>query len=374
MFKNLLKNTDYILIITIVVLFVVGVIGIYSAEYGDTDESNTEYQKQIVWFAIVCLAAIVLWAIDTSVFEFMGYALYGINLILLILVLAMPSVFGASSWFKIGGISYQPSELMKIGYILCAAKVMTMYNENKQSPQPDKKKNIILLVVMAALFVVPLFLIILQPDFGTALVYVMITAFMIFKLGIKYRYIVAAFLIGLILLPIVYNFLPSHAKSRIDVFLNPELDPLGDGYNAIQSKIAVGAGMFLGTGLLKGSQTQYDYLPVQSSDFIFSVISEEMGFVISVLVVILYLVLLLRILKTAAQARDMYTSFVAIGIAGMFAFHFIENIGMTIGLLPITGVPLPFVSYGGSNLITSGIAIGIILNISARKNKDIMFG
>ncbi len=374
MFKNLLKNTDYILIITIVVLFVVGVIGIYSAGYGDTDESNTEYQKQIVWFAIVCLAAIVLWAIDTSVFEFMGYALYGINLILLILVLAMPSVFGASSWFKIGGISYQPSELMKIGYILCAAKVMTMYNENKQSPQPDKKKNIILLVVMAALFVVPLFLIILQPDFGTALVYVMITAFMIFKLGIKYRYIVAAFLIGLILLPIVYNFLPSHAKSRIDVFLNPELDPLGDGYNAIQSKIAVGAGMFLGTGLLKGSQTQYDYLPVQSSDFIFSVISEEMGFVISVLVVILYLVLLLRILKTAAQARDMYTSFVAIGIAGMFAFHFIENIGMTIGLLPITGVPLPFVSYGGSNLITSGIAIGIILNISARKNKDIMFG
>ena len=374
MFKNLLKNTDYILIITIVVLFVVGVIGIYSAGYGDTDESNTEYQKQIVWFAIVCLAAIVLWAIDTSVFEFMGYALYGINLILLILVLAMPSVFGASSWFKIGGISYQPSELMKIGYILCAAKVMTMYNENKQSPQPDKKKNIILLVVMAALFVVPLFLIILQPDFGTALVYVMITAFMIFKLGIKYRYIVAAFLIGLILLPIIYNFLPSHAKSRIDVFLNPELDPLGDGYNAIQSKIAVGAGMFLGTGLLKGSQTQYDYLPVQLSDFIFSVISEEMGFVISVLVVILYLVLLLRILKTAAQARDMYTSFVAIGIAGMFAFHFIENIGMTIGLLPITGVPLPFVSYGGSNLITSGIAIGIILNISARKNKDIMFG
>jgi rod shape determining protein RodA len=172
----------------------------------------------------------------------------------------------------------------------------------------------------------------------------------------------------------VYNFLPDHAKTRIDVFLNPELDPLGDGYNAIQSKIAVGAGMFLGTGFLKGSQTQYGYLPVQSSDFIFSVISEEMGFVISALVVILYLVLLLRIIRTAMHAKDMYTTFVSIGIAGMFAFHFIENIGMTIGLLPITGVPLPFVSYGGSNLLTSGIAIGIILNISARKNKDIMFG
>lgn len=374
MFRNLLKNTDYILIITILALFVIGVFGIYSAGYGDIDGSNTEYQKQIVWFGVVCVISLILWAIDTSVFEFMGYALYGLNLALLVLVLAMPSVFGASSWFKIGGISYQPSELMKIGYILCAAKVMTMYTENKQSPQPDKRKNIILLVVLGLLFIVPLILIILQPDFGTALVYVMITAFMIFKLGIKYRYIIVTFLIALILLPIIYNFLPEHAKTRIDVFLNPELDPLGDGYNAIQSKIAVGAGMFLGTGFLKGSQTQYDYLPVQSSDFIFSVISEEMGFVISALVVILYLAMLLRLLKTAAQARDMYTSFVTIGIVGMFAFHFIENIGMTIGLLPITGVPLPFVSYGGSNLLTSGIAIGIILNISARKNKDIMFG
>lgn len=374
MFKNLLKNTDYILIITIIALFIIGVIAIYSAGYGDVDGSNTEYQKQILWFGVVCIIGIFLWAIDTSVFEFMGYALYAINLVLLILVLAMPSVFGASSWFKIGGISYQPSELMKIGYILCVAKVMTMYNENKQSPQPDKRKNIILLIVLSLLFIVPFVLIIMQPDFGTALVYVMITAFMLFKLGIKYRYIIIAFLIALVLLPAVYNFLPDHAKTRIDVFLNPELDPLGDGYNAIQSKIAVGSGMFLGTGLLKGSQTQYDYLPVQSSDFIFSVISEEMGFVISALVVVLYLILLLRLLKTATQAKDMYTSFVSIGIAGMFAFHFIENIGMTIGLLPITGVPLPFVSYGGSNLLTSGIAIGIILNISARKNKDVMFG
>ena len=177
MFRNLLKNTDYILIITILALFVIGVFGIYSAGYGDIDGSNTEYQKQIVWFGVVCVISLILWAIDTSVFEFMGYALYGLNLVLLVLVLAMPSVFGASSWFKIGGISYQPSELMKIGYILCAAKVMTMYTENKQSPQPDKRKNIILLVVLGLLFIVPLILIILQPDFGTALVYVMITAF-----------------------------------------------------------------------------------------------------------------------------------------------------------------------------------------------------
>lgn len=373
MFKNLLRNTDYILIITIIALFIIGVVGIYSAGYGDGDSGSTEYQKQIIWFCVVCVIAIFLWAIDTSMFGIIGYALYGINLILLILVLTMPSTFGASSWFKIGGISYQPSELMKIGYILVTAKVMAMYCENKETPQPDKKKNLILIGIIALLFIVPFMLIIIQPDFGTALVYIMILAFMTFKMGLKYRYIIAGVLLGVILLPILYNILPDHAKTRIDVFLNPELDPLGDGYNAIQSKIAVGAGMFLGTGLLKGSQTQYDYLPVQSSDFIFSVISEEMGFVISALVVILYLILLLRILKIASDAKDIYSSFIAIGIAGMFTFHFIENIGMTIGLLPITGVPLPFVSYGGSNLITSGIAIGLVLNISARKSQITFF-
>ena len=369
MFRNILKNTDYLLVITVIALFIIGVVGIYSAGYGDLDASKTEYQRQIIWFAVVSVGAIFLWAIDTSMFNYIGFALYGVSIILLILVLAMPSGYGATSWFRIGGISYQPSEVMKIGFILVAAKVMQIYCENREAPQPDKRKSLLLLGIIAILFIVPVLLIVLQPDFGTALVYFTILAFMVFKLGLKYRYIVAAILIGIILLPIGYNVLPEHAKTRIDVFLNPELDPLGDGYNAIQSKIAVGAGMFLGTGLLKGSQTQYDYLPVQSSDFIFSVISEEMGFVISVLVVILYVFLIIRILKIASDAKDVYSSLVAIGIAGMFTFHFIENIGMTIGLLPITGVPLPFVSYGGSNLITSGIAMGIILNISARRNE-----
>ena len=365
MFKNLLRHTDYILLLATVILVIIGVIGIYSAGYGSVHGSNTEYQKQLILFGVILLIEIFLWAIDTRALEFMGYAIYAVSFILLIVVLAMPSVYGAHSWILIQGFSYQPSELMKIGFILCAAKAMSMYKENKESPKPDKKKSLITLGMIVALFVIPVFLIVLQPDFGTALVYLMIMAFMLFKLGIKYRYIIAAVLLVLILVPVIYNFLPAHAKTRIDVFLNPELDPLGDGYNAIQSKIAVGAGQILGTGLLKGSQTQYDYLPVQSSDFIFSVISEEMGFIVSAAVVIIYLIMLIRILIASRDAKDLYSSLVAVGITGMFAFHFIENIGMTIGLLPITGVPLPFVSYGGSNLLTSGIAIGI--------NEDVMF-
>ena len=153
------------------------------------------------------------------------------------------------------------------------------------------------------------------------------------------------------------------------MFLNPGLEPLGSGYNAIQSKIAVGSGMLFGTGLLKGTQTQYGYLPVKTSDFIFSVISEEMGFIISALIVIIYTVLLVRIINVSRTAKDTYGSLVTIGIFGMIFFHFIENIGMTMGLLPITGIPLPFVSYGGSNLLTNFVAIGIVLSVSARRQR-----
>lgn len=227
------------------------------------------------------------------------------------------------------------------------------------------------MLVMAALLMVPLILILLQPDFGTAVVFLSITAFMVFKMGIKYKYILVVFGVMLVLVPLVYFFvLNPIQQERINVFLDPSLDPLGSGYNAIQSKIAVGSGMLFGTGFLKGSQTQYGYLPIKSSDFIFSVISEEFGFIGSVIVIVLFTILILRVIKVSQNARDPFASYVVMGVAGMFAFHFIQNIGMTIGLLPITGVPLSFVSYGGSNLITNGIAMGIVLNISARKSNN----
>ena len=184
-------------------------------------------------------------------------------------------------------------------------------------------------------------------------------------------YILIAFLALLVIVPLVYFFvLNPTQKERINVYLDPSLDPLGSGYNAIQSRIAVGSGMLFGTGFLKGTQTQFGYLPIKSSDFIFSVISEEFGFFGSVIVIALFTILILRIIRISKNAKNNFASYMVIGIAGMFAFHFIQNIGMTIGLLPITGVPLPFVSYGGSNLITNGIAMAIVLNVSARKSSN----
>lgn len=367
MFKNLLKNTDYIAFFSMLLLVVIGVVAVFSAGYM-TDLNKDEYIKQIIWFSVTLIIMIAIWAFDYSIFNVAGYIIYGINLLLLVAVLFMPSLMGASSWFNLGGILYQPSELMKIGYILCMAKLISIFLELNPV---EKKKRRILMLVMAALLMVPLILILLQPDFGTAVVFLSITAFMVFKMGIKYKYILVVFGVMLVLVPLVYFFvLNPIQQERINVFLDPSLDPLGSGYNAIQSKIAVGSGMLFGTGFLKGSQTQYGYLPIKSSDFIFSVISEEFGFIGSVIVIVLFTILILRVIKVSQNARDPFASYVVMGVAGMFAFHFIQNIGMTIGLLPITGVPLSFVSYGGSNLITNGIAMGIVLNISARKSNN----
>ncbi|MDO4283046.1 MAG: rod shape-determining protein RodA [Clostridia bacterium] len=367
MFKNLLKNTDYIALAAMLLLFVIGVVAIFSAGYM-TDLNKDEYIKQIVWFGLAFVLMVIVWAFDYSIFGVVGYIIYGINLILLVAVLFMPSLMGASSWFNLGGVLYQPSELMKIGYILSMAKMISKFLDINPI---EKKKRIMFCIGMGALLIVPVVLILLQPDFGTAVVFLSISAFMIFKMGIKYRYILVVFVIAIALLPVIYFFvLNPTQQERIKVFIDPSLDPLGSGYNAIQSKIAVGSGMLLGTGFLKGTQTQYGYLPIKSSDFIFSVISEEFGFVGSVAVIVLFTVLLLRIIRVSRNARDHFASYAVMGIAGMFAFHFIENIGMTIGLLPITGVPLPFVSYGGSNLITNCLAMGIVLNVSARKSNN----
>ena len=188
--------------------------------------------------------------------------------------------------------------------------------------------------------------------------------------GVDKKYIIGIIALAVIMLPIMYLYiLPDHAKTRIDVFLHPDLDPRGSGYNIIQSKLAIGSGQLFGMGVKQGNQTQLGYLYPKTTDFIFSVIGEEMGFVVAGLIIILYVVLITKAIFIAKTAKNDKGSYIAIGIAGIFLFHMIENIGMTMGLVPITGVPLPFVSYGGSSLLTNLILIGLLLNISGRRNR-----
>ena len=202
--------------------------------------------------------------------------------------------------------------------------------------------------------------------------FIIATALMLFVAGIDKKYIIAICAIVVIAAPIAYNFvLPEHAKSRIQVYLNPETDARGAGYNIIQSKLAIGAGKLFGMGVLKGNQTQLGFLYPKTTDFIFSVISEEMGFIVSSSIIILYVVLVTKSLYIAKTAKDNIGSLIASGIAGIFLFHMLENIGMVMGLLPITGVPLLFVSYGGSSMMTSFMCIGLLLNISGKRQKTI---
>ena len=293
---------------------------------------------------------------------------YAVLIILLIGVLFTEPINGATSWFYFGSFSLQPAEFAKIFVIILLALVMSKMNAKGKKEISRPTRLLILIAIMA----VPVLLIIKQPDYGTALAFCVAFILMLFVAGIDKRYIIAGFLIVAITVPLLYFFvLPDHAKRRIEVFLNQDLDPRGAGYNLTQSKLAIGAGELFGMGLLKGNQTQLGYLSPKTTDFIFSVIGEEMGFVVAVTIVILYVVLITKAMYVAKTAKDNLGSYIAIGIAGIFLFHMTENIGMTIGLLPITGVPLPFVSYGGSSLITNFICIGLLLNISGKRQKTI---
>ncbi len=363
--NKIFKNMEWWILISAILLCIVGFVALYSA----SQQLDLEYlRRQIIWFGISIVIMIITMFIDYEILGKLSPIFYVIALISLIAVLFTRTINGANSWFNIGFFSFQPAEIAKISVILFLASVMVKIQER------DKQDINIFwkLVIVLSVALLPVFLIILQPDYGTAAAYLVALVLMLFVSGIDRKYIITAILVLIIALPLLYRFLlPNHAKKRIDVFLNPESDPKGSGYNVLQSKIAIGAGELTGMGILNGNQTQMGYLSPKTTDFIYSVIGEEMGFVISGAVVLVYVTLITRSLYVAKTAKDDLGSYIAAGISGIFLFHMTENIGMTLGLLPITGVPLLFISYGGSSMITSFISIGLLLNISGNRKKTI---
>ena len=363
--KKILKNMDWGILFCIGILLAIGLVSLFSATQGTNFD---EFKKQIMWLLISLPIMIIVIFVDYNTISKISPILYVFMLITLVAVLFTEPINGATSWFNIGSISIQPSEFAKIIVILVLATYISRIQSREKNAISKPLKLLMALIIVG----IPTLLIIKQPDYGTALTFVVATVFMLFTSGIKKRYIITGILLVAIMLPVLYFFvLPEHAKTRIDVFLNPNLDPRGAGYNVIQSKLAIGAGEFLGMGLLKGNQTQLGFLYPKTTDFIFAVIGEEMGFIVAATVIITYIILITRAVYVAKTAKDNLGSYIAIGIAGIFLFHMTENIGMTMGLLPITGVPLPFVSYGGSSLLTNLIMIGLLLNISGRRQKAI---
>ena len=337
--KNL-KNIEWWILISAILLCIVGCVALYSATQSDDLGS---FRRQLIWIAVSLVIMIAVTFIDYEILIKLSPIFYGISIILLIAVLFTEAINGASSWFNIGGFSLQPGEIAKVSVILFLAYVITKI----QTRSKEEINKIPKLAIIISVLALPLLLIILQPDYGTAAAYVVALAMMLFVAGIDKKYIIVAAIVLVVGIPVAYRFiLPEHVKSRIDVFLNPEEDPRGAGYNIIQSELAIGAGELTGMGLLNGNQTQLGYLSPKTTDFIFSLIGEEMGFIVAGSVIVVYVFLITKSLYVAKTAKDDEGSYIATGISGIFFFHMTENIGMTMGLLPITGVPLMFVSYG----------------------------
>lgn len=361
--KKMFKNFELGILICTIILLAIGLVALFSATQNSDYE---EFKKQIMWIGISIPVIVVVILVDYEILAKISPVIYGLSLISLVAVLFTEPINGATSWFNIGPFSFQPAEFAKIAVVLFMANVMVKLQQKGR----EEINRFCKLGIILATVAVPTLLIIKQPDYGTALAFLVALIFMLYVAGINKKYIITAVLLVVILVPLAYFFiLPEHAKARIDVYLNPNLDPRGDGYNIIQSKLAIGAGQIFGMGLFKGNQTQLGYLYPKTTDFIFAVISEEMGFVVAGAIIVLYVILITKSIQVAKTAKDDLGSYIATGIVGIFFFHMLENIGMTMGLLPITGIPLPFVSYGGSSMLTNLTLIAILLNISTRRKK-----
>lgn len=360
--KRVYRDFDRPIFLAMLLVFVIGLIAIFSATQGrPTALAESYVLRQTVWMAIGLLLLVVIVNISYQKFIDLAYFLYGLNIVLLALVLVMGHVrLGAQRWFSLGAFAFQPSEFIKVNLILVLA--------NYVGARKGSMSGIGSLIVPSILLIVPFLLVLLQPDLGTALLLIPIFFSALFVGGADMRYLGAMIAMGAASLPFFWHFLREYQRQRLLVFINPNIDPLGAGYTIIQSKIAIGSGGLFGKGWLSGTQNQLNFLPERHTDFIFSVAGEEWGLLGALALVLLYFLIVKRAFNAACLTTDMYGKVIAVGIAVMIALQVIINMAMTIGMMPVVGIPLPLVSYGGSSLISTVIAIGLLLNIGMRRS------
>lgn len=386
MFKkeSKLKRFDFILLIVTIILCAYGLILINSATMSKTYGSQPFIKTQLISIALGAIALFVLVFIDYDIYGNFYIPIYVLTNIILLYTLINPvkaAEWGnVRSWISIGGIIFQPSELAKFGVIISVAKFIDIHKENINHP-------LVLLKIIAFAFL-PVGLILLQPDLGTSLVFIFFIALMIYVAGIDRKYVLSIMIIGLIIITLgmgvffyimddyknnensVFESIVNHYQfARIMNFVYPELDPEDTGYQVIQSKTAIGSGMLYGRGLYKGVQNQLGYLPTKETDFIFAVLGEELGLVGGILLLFLYAILLYRLIRIAKNAANMFGSLIVTGITAMMLFHIFENVGMTMGLMPVTGIPLPFISYGGTFTLVNMVSIGLCLSVGMKRGK-----
>lgn len=396
---------DFGLFVPALLLIIIGLVAIYSSTISHPTASGN-FEKQLILAAISIIAFFVVYFIPTNTFRIISLPVYLSSIFLLLAVVTLgKTVSGQKSWLMLGPIGFQPSELAKLGVILALSLFLSKKNTDIESFKD------IVLALGIGLF--PVFLILLEPDLGTSIIFLGMILILIFWKGISlfglfvvlspaFVAIASLFgtysLIGSLLIVVVvllifrkdiffsaavfalnlaagfftdyvYNAFSPHQQKRIQAFIDPMTDPLGSGYNSIQAQVAIGSGGLFGKGFLSGNQTQLQYIPAQWTDFIYCVIGEEFGFLGSVIVLILFTILFIRLLKVASITKDQFLSLVIIGILAVYFIQYIINVGMVVGILPVIGIPLPFVSYGGSSLLINVFMLAIVANIHRnRKN------
>lgn len=357
--REKLYNISFSYVMFIVILAAIGIVMLYSAANGNWSPWAI---NQLIRFGMGFAVMIVLALTDIKLLLRYAYVFYFITLILLVVVeVAGHTGMGATRWINLGFIKLQPSEFMKIAMVL----VLARYFHTSSLQSIESVRGIIPPLLMA---IFPAFLIVLQPDLGTALMLIFTTAAMFFVVGVQIWKFVVVFIGGLITIPFAWHFLHDYQQNRVLTFLNPERDPLGAGYHIIQSKIALGSGGVLGKGFLKGSQSHLNFLPEKHTDFIFTMLSEEFGLVGAVLVVILNILILAYSYSFALKSTSYFGKLLAIGLATNYFMYVFINIAMVLGLLPVVGIPLPLISYGGTVMLSIMASFGIILCVHINRN------
>lgn len=432
--KNEIYRIDYVLVSAVMAVIIIGILMIYSAGFDPIDRTNSGlYKRQIVWFIVGFILMLIMTFVRyKSLGDYCLYIYFFVLALVIVTTFFGTPIRNTRAWLTFGYFSIQPSEFMKLAVVIVLAKYLELRERDIHHLRE--------LLVPTAATAVPVLFILMQPDFGTAMVFIPVLFAMlfiggadashliavisiaaialIFPMVLTYRewvaaqdesiivsffkdysllFSVAGFLmvvaiamyvlhffmikkifrkiyipsvvvsLGLFFSVFIMRFLKDYQKKRILVFLNPDLDPHGSGYNVIQSKIAIGSGGFFGKGFLNGSQAQLGFLPEKSSDFIFPVIAEEWGFLGAVVILGLLCLIVMRGAQIALEAKDKFGALLAAGISSIFFFHILINVGMVLGIMPVTGLPLSFVSYGGSNLLVGMISIGILINIRMNK-------
>lgn len=354
------KRYDFSFFGATTLIFLVGVVNLYSATHAEVKDFLVNlWRSQIIWYFVAMgFGAIASFVRPENLFR-ISYSAYAFNVLLLVLVLIIGDVaLGGQRWLEIGPIRFQPSELMKLSLILALARWFSRTD-------PHLELSLKALIVPCLITLIPSLLIMAQPDLGTGMICVLIFAWLVFYRRLRWKTIGVLALVGVLSGVFMYNFgLKEYQKKRIHTFIDPSADQKGSGYNAIQSKIAIGSGQIFGKGYKKSSQASLSYLPENHTDFVFSVYNEEHGLFGSAVLISLYIFLFFKYVRLASSVNKFFDGILAIGILGMFFWHTVINMSMVMGLMPIVGIPLPLMSYGGTSLITFGVCTGVATAIS----------